>query len=467
MSEGIDIEAIDREPSDAERYPTLSAAGRHMLDTMREHPAAPLFRNRSGNRLTGAEVAALRGFELETRRARVGWPRDGLPAWLPGFVGETFAAVPYYRGLGAPPRFTGLPGFTDLPTVSRADFARDIAAFVPDHADLERMINFRTTGTTGHPLVIASHPVVAARYLAFHRRAMDRFGIELTHGAGQVGVILLGCQRKCFTYVSVTPTMDESGLAKINLHPDDWRHPDDRGRYLDAMAPEVIAGDPISFAELLRIPVRHRPRVLMSVSMALMPALRERLEQRFGCPVLDIYSLNEVGPVGVFDARAGGHVLLQPRLYVEILDDRGKPVPHGERGEIAVSGGFNFCLPLLRYRTGDFAALSFGANGPVLTGLSGRRPVRYRLPGGAWINNIDVTHALQGLPISHFNFHQARGGAVTLRLSPGAMALADAARAALEPLFGSGAVAVAALQSDDKTLQYTSDLEGATKPWVA
>ncbi|TCS35627.1 phenylacetate-CoA ligase [Paucimonas lemoignei] len=444
------------EPTDADRFPTLTDHGRRMLEFMREHPAAPIYRNQSGNRLTATEVDDIRQFEKTIRQASVGWPRDGLPAWLPEFMARTFQTVPHYRGLGSPP-----VNFIDLPTVSRADYAGDIAAFVPDHVELTRMINFRTTGTTGHPLLIASHPAVAGRYLAFHKRAMDRFGIELTHGRGQVGVMLLGFQRRCFTYVSVTPTMDESGLAKINLYPDDWKHPDDRARYLDAMAPEVIAGDPISFAELLKLPMTHRPRVMMSVSMTLLPALREQLESRFACPVLDIYSLNEVGPVGVFDARAGGHVLLQPHLYVEILDEQDKPVPPGDRGEITVTGGFNFCLPLLRYRTGDFASLSFGSDAPVLVGLSGRSPVRYRLPNGSWINNIDVTHALQSLPIPHFNFHQYGNGEVMLRLNASAMTLADEARRALLPLFGTAGVHVGVLQSEDKTIQYTSDLHGA------
>jgi phenylacetate-CoA ligase len=447
---------MDTEPTDADRYPTLTDDGRRMLEWMREHPAAPIFRNRSGNRLTESEVEGIRQFDASIRQAAVEWPHSGRPEWLPEFVAQTFETIPHYRSLGSPP-----VNFVDLPSVSRADFARDIAAFVPDHVDLARMINFRTTGTTGHPLLIASHPAVAGRYLSFHKRAMDRFGIELTYGKGQVGVILLGFQRKCFTYVSVTPTMDESGLAKINLHPDDWNHPDDRARYLDAMAPEVIAGDPISVAELLKLPVNHKPRVMMSVSMTLLPALRQQLESRFTCPVLDIYSLNEVGPVGVFDARAGGHVLLQPRLYVEILDERDTPVPLGERGEITVTGGFNFCLPLLRYRTGDYAALSFGVDAPVLVGLAGRRPVRYRLPNGNWINNIDITHALQSLPIPHFNFHQESNGNVVLRLSASAMPLADEARHALKPLFADQAIRIDVLHSEDKTVQYTSDLEGA------
>ena len=441
---------------DAERFPTLGKAGRRMLDFLRNHPAAPVYRNASGNRLLPAEVEQLRQFEREVDGASVGWAPGQLPDWIASHVESTFASVPHYRELGSPPL-----SFEDIAPVGRSDFAADIARFVPDHVPLDRMINFRTTGTTGHPLLIASHPVVAARYLAFHKRALRRFGIELTHGAGQVGVVLLGFQRTCFTYVSVTPTMGESGLAKINLHPDEWRAADDRARYLDALAPEVVAGDPISFTELLSLPLTMRPRVLISVSMMLLPGLRAQLEQRFGCPVLDIYSLNEVGPVGVYDSAAGGHVLLQPNLYVEILDREGKAVVPGERGEITVTGGFNFCLPLLRYRTGDHAALVPAVESPLLAGLCGRTPVRYQLAGGAWINNIDITHALKSLPLAHFGFHQAADGALTLRLTSNALHLADHARVLLAPLFGSQPVAVALLTADDKIVQYSSNLDGA------
>ncbi len=440
---------------DSERYPTLSEQGQRMLDFMREHPAAPAFRNGSGNKLLAAEVDELRNYEREVLDARIGWHHGEPPPWVAPFVARSFANVPYCRAMGSPPLH-----FHDLTPVSRADLAADIAAFVPDDVPLERMINFRTTGTTGHPLLIASHPLVAGRYLAFHKRALQRFGVVPVHGSGQVGVILLGYQRKCFTYVSVTPSMGESGLAKINLHPADWRNPADRARYLDAMAPEIISGDPISFSEYLTLPLTTRPRALISVSMLLLPGLRERLEQRFACPVLDIYSLNEVGPVAVYDAAAGGHVLLQHRLYVEILDPAGQPVAPGQRGEVVFTGGFNFCLPLLRYRSGDFASLRLGEDGPVIVGLSGRSPVRFFANGG-WINNVDITHALHALPIPHFGLHQEADGTVTLRLAPRAMYLAAAARHALAPLFGAQLVNVDVLTAEDKTLQYSSDLPGA------
>lgn len=427
-----------------------------MLRYLREHPHAPLYRNHSGNRLLAGEVVALQATEREVAAASVGWVPGQPPDWLHTLIAHCYQQVPYYRALGSPPR-----RLNDIASIHRGTLAADITRFVPDDVPLERMINFRTTGTTGHPLLVPSHPRVAGSYLAFHKRALRRFGIELRHGRGEVGVVLLGFQRRCFTYVSVTPGMDESGLAKINLHPDDWRSPDDRARYLDALQPELIAGDPISFAELLRLPLRHRPRALLSVSMALSPALRGQLAARFDCPVLDVYSMNEVGPIAVLDPSVGGHVLLQPRLYVEILDPHDRPLPPGQRGEITVSGGFNHCLPLLRYRTGDQGALHFDGSTPVIVGLSGRRPLRYRNQQGQWFNNIDISHALATLPASRFCLHQAGDGQLQLSLPPAELGLAAQAAHLLAPLFGTQPITVQTLHAEDKTLQYSSDLPGA------
>jgi phenylacetate-CoA ligase len=311
-------------------------------------------------------------------------------------------------------------------------------------------------------LLLASHPVVAASYLAFHKRALRRFGIELRAGRGEVGVVLVGFQRKCFTYVSVTPTMNECGLAKINLHPADWRDPEDRVKYLDALAPELYTGDPIGFAELGQLPLQTKPRAMLSTSMTLLPAVKRRLEERFGGPVLDLYSMNEAGPVAVADAAAGGHVLLQPRLYVEILDREGQPVPAGARGEVTLTGGFNFCLPLLRYRTGDYASLQFTGREPVLVGLEGRPPVRFRTTGGEWLNNIEVTHLLERFAIPQFTLHQEADASLVLRWSGGGAEMQLIRQAVLE-LFGPGQrLSVEEVPTfEGKVVQYTSALEGA------
>lgn len=441
--------------TDAERYPTLTEQGRKMLQFLKEHPHAPIYRNESGNRLTAEDIGRVKAFEREVLAASVGWPAGSEPTWLDEFVDQCFADVPFYRRYGSRPK-----SFTEIPTVSRADLSRDIAQFVPDQAPIDRLINFKTSGTSGHPLLLASHPVVSASYLAFHKRALRRFGIELRFGAGQVGVVLAGYQRKCFTYVSVTPTMGESGLAKINLHPDDWRSPDDRAKHLDALAPEVYTGDPISFAELSCLPLQIKPRALISTSMTLLPGLKRQLEERFSCPVLDVYSMNEAGPVAVADETTGGHVLLQHRMYVEILGPEGQQLPPGTRGEVTLTGGFNFCLPLLRYRTGDYAALQLGPQEPVLVGLEGRPPVMFCTMAGEWINNIEVTHALKEFAIPQYTFHQKGDASLEMRLAKPHPPLEQIRRAMLE-LFGPGQKLDLELveQFDGKTVQYTSDLE--------
>jgi phenylacetate-CoA ligase len=443
------------DPTDEERYPTLSAHGREMLRFLREHPFAPLFRNQSGNRLSAEDVEAARAFEREVLAAP--WQGPEKPPWLADFVGQCFGEVPHFRRLGSAPA-----RFEDVPSTSRADLARDIAAFVPDSAPLERLINFRTSGTTGHPLLIASHPLVAAGYLAFHKRALRRFGVELRHGRGQVGVALLGHQRQCFTYASVTPTMDDSGLVKLNLHANDWRKLEDRGRYLDAIKPEVLWGDPIAFAELLTLALSWRPRALLSTSMAMPAGLRAELEQRFACPLLDVYSMNESGPVAVHDPTLGAHALLQQRLYVEILGSGDQPLPLGEQGEITLTGGFNFCLPLLRYRTGDYAALRVARGELVLEGLQGRPPVRFRSTSGEWLNNIEVTRALTRFAMPQYALHQRADASLVLRFVGRGVHQPELA-AAVRQLFGDGqALALEELPGfADKVVMYTSELPGA------
>lgn len=420
------------EPTDKERYPLLSDSGRQLLDFLREHPNAPIYRNASGNRLDADDLAYVRREEANVLAADTGWLPNSYPVWLDSFVRDCLREVPHFSAYA----WTGK--LEDLPTTSRADLGHDIAAFVPDPIPLERMINFQTSGTTGHPLLIASHPRVAAGYLAYHKRALRRFGVTLTAGRGQVGVVLIGYQLTCFTYVSVTPAMGEAGLAKINLHPADWNSPDDRRKYLEALAPEVIAGDPLSFTELLEIAPGLRPKAILSTSMSLLPGLRDKLSATFACPVLDLYSLNEAGPVAVFDPEPDGHVLLQPRLYVEILDPQGLPVAEGSRGEITLTGGFNFCLPMLRYRTGDFASLDLDRGEPVLRGLEGRAVVRFRKPDGIWLNNVDVTHALRPLPLARFSLHQRADETFEFSAEGPAFAINEANESLLR-LFGSTA----------------------------
>jgi phenylacetate-CoA ligase len=281
-------------------------------------------------------------------------------------------------------------------------------------------------------------------------------------GRGDVGIVLVGFQQRCFTYVSVNPMRGECGLAKVNLHPEEWRHPADRATYLDAMAPELLSGDPVSLSELATLDLRHRPRALLSTSMALSEGLKARLSARFACPVVDLYSMNEAGPIAAHVPEVDAFVLLQPGLYVEVLDEAGRSLPPGVHGEVTLTGGINPCLPLLRYRTGDHARLVWTPMGPALRDLQGRPPVRFQHANGHWVNNVELSQRLRPLDLRRHALHQHTDRSLVLRLqsdAPDIAALHTSLRRILQDLLGDLPLRIDVLQAEDKVRQYTSDLQ--------
>jgi phenylacetate-CoA ligase len=168
--------------------------------------------------------------------------------------------------------------------------------------------------------------------------------------------------------------------------------------------------------------------------------------------------MNETGPIAV--ATPCGYEILPHDIYVEILRPDGSPCQPQERGEITLTGGRNPFLPLLRYRTGDYARLDLSGAIPVLLELEGRPPTLFRSATGQLINNIDITWALQGLALPQFSLHQAEDGSLRFRVR-GDQVPRDAIRNALLGLFGPGqAVTIEELTDplawDGKVIQYTS-----------
>ena len=154
------------------------------------------------------------------------------------------------------------------------------------------------------------------------------------------------------------------------------------------------------------------------------------------------------------------HLLLQNRLYVETLLPDGRPAAPGGRGEITLTGGFNFYLPLLRYRTGDWATLEMSASGPLLRELIGRPPVRFLTPSGQWLNNVDLTHAMAPCGLPQYTVHQHADLSLRVRIpsqEEGAPALE-----ALRQLFGPDhPIQLESLHGEGKVIQYTSDVPDA------
>jgi len=441
--------------NETERWPLLTEQGRQTLHRLYQHPHAPNFNHRCGDRLTSGGLQRTRQYEKALKANRIDWKTGEVPKWAQRFAKRCLDKVPIYRRNGGSSR-----NFFSLPTISRTDLAREPWSFVPDGQPLDDLIVYNTSGRTGHPLAILCHPEVSSQYLPLLRKVLGAHKVTLRGGPRRVAIVLVCAQRRTYTYASVSSFLDGAGFAKINLNSADWKHPADRVAFLDDCRADVYTGDPISFLELARLPLQSRPKALVSTAMAMLPRFRRQLEKRFRCPVIDLYSLNECGPVAF--ANANGHRLFAHDIFVEVLRADGTSCAPGERGEIVVTTARNPFLPLLRYRTGDWASLAFERGVPLLKNLEGRPPVLFRDAEGRVINNIDISNALRSLPMAQFHLHQAANGNLTFRVLASIGVKKEATRL-LRQLFGTRATLfVRKLTQKEsragKLLQYTSEL---------
>ena len=232
------------EISEDERFPIISPAGRRLLHRMRQHPHAPIWNWPNGEQLDQAGLASVQEFAAALHGQRPS-PTNGAPAWVSELVDFCLEDVPFYRRRSPP----GTP-FQSIPSCSREDLAPRVWEFVPDRESLDQLIVFSSSGTTGHPSRLPSHPATAACGVPLIEYALARYGIAFPRGADSVGLTNIAAYQDAFTTAIVVSYLQESGCVRVNLHPSAWRSPEDCAKYLNGVAVSHLAGRPHRFCGL-------------------------------------------------------------------------------------------------------------------------------------------------------------------------------------------------------------------------
>ena len=98
---------------------------------------------------------------------------------------------------------------------------------------------------------------------------------------------------------------------------------------------------------------------IISTSEPLSESMRKRLEEAWGCKVLDVWGMTEFGLACAVecDEQDGLHTD-EANLLFEVIDpETGKHVPDGQEGELVITALNAECTTLIRYRTHDIAAM--------------------------------------------------------------------------------------------------------------
>ena len=92
---------------------------------------------------------------------------------------------------------------------------------------------------------------------------------------------------------------------------------------------------------------------------ASIPATRARIEAAFGAKAYDLPGLTEIAAWGFeCDARSGLTHVHEDYCSPEVLDEEGRPVEPGGRGELVFTSLYRKAMPLIRYRTRDLVQLA-------------------------------------------------------------------------------------------------------------
>ena len=383
--------------TDEQRFPLLK--DRRLLEKLRQDEAGPIFNFGSGDRLDAAALQRVADYS-RTLAAKEFWHENAPPFWLPDYLGWCKTTVEAYRGCSLV--------LSENPTLRREEIAERPWKFVSSDARIDEMLVYCTSGTTGAPMDVLFDPVSQAAWIPQLESILAQKNIRIERGPDKVAICLVCHQEETLTYASLSTWLDGAGILKINLNPKDWKKPQDRLSYLEKYNPEIITGDPFTFMALAQLNPSIRPKAMVSSAMALQEGLRQLLQKQFSCPVYDLYSLTECRMIAVAE-KPGIYQLIRPELYIEILhSDCDEPVSPGARGEITVTGGINPFLPLIRYRTGDFASLQFIAGQPCLISLEGRSPTLFLNQNRDFVNHVDISRALSSFSLAGFALHQKK-----------------------------------------------------------
>jgi phenylacetate-CoA ligase len=101
-------------------------------------------------------------------------------------------------------------------------------------------------------------------------------------------------------------------------------------------------------------------------------------------------------------------VVAERRGHVEVL-----------AGEVVVTCGENQFLPLVRYRTGDYARLTTHRGRPALTDLEGREATVFVSAAGDAVPCVDLTQQLQAAGARGWSVNQDAGGHVSAVIASG------------------------------------------------
>lgn len=192
---------------------------------------------------------------------------------------------------------------------------------------------------------------------------------------------------------SKSPSISEKLIQEaINLIPFDAFKMDDRlfnqcYLYIQSKKVKFIYSYVSALMELCKYIEKNKlslPSIegVLTTAEVLLPDKRNYIEQVLKVPVYNGYACGEINGIAYeCSHRKGLHISME-RAVIEIVDEKGDPMPFGEKGRIAITDLHNKAMPLIRYVNGDEGIITNE------TCDCGRNHLRFKEISGRTLDNL-------------------------------------------------------------------------------
>lgn len=343
--------------------------------------------------------------------------------------------LPFYRSrLGALFRANGevdLSRWNEVPILRRDEVSEHGREMRVSHlpAGYGAIREFRTSGSTGVPLEIASNELVFVASNALLTRMIRWFGLDNSRPLATI---------RRFTNDPAPPGPEgrvSNGWSLSNpgapLYEMELMAPVEQQLewLLSHKAPYLMTQPSGALAIAHAVtPERGRALGIEIVILAgetIPDGARDFIAERLGARVAGLYSCQEIGTIACECAAVPHYHVAAENALVEILDEQGRDVAPGEPGRVVVTGFYNYAMPFIRYELGDIAVASAAACKcgralPVITRIEGRTRNAFVFRDGArvWPRAAMVRQMHAFVPFRRYQLVQLDHERIEFRYTP-------------------------------------------------
>ena len=333
--------------------------------------------------------------------------------YLTELLEHSVNTVPFYENL------KGKVALENFPVVDKAYIRENFELFRSEKYINKKKHKVSTSGSTGNPFCIYHNKTKRERNTADTIYFAKENGFEI--GARLYYLRLWDKQYKKSSWLSWMQnidmqSVDDLGEKEIEV----WLKKFEKDTSTKSLLAYTSALQSIfKFLDAKKsTPLNTEVNSVIAIAEGLDDYVRTGVQKYFNTEVVSRYSNSENGIIAQQDIGKSKFKINWASYHVEILDlNHDVPVEHGETGRIVITDLFNYCMPMVRYDTGDIGRMEMEFDGGlVFSKIEGRKMDMFTNTKGEFISSHIVHHILQFSGIDQFQFIEEENNEYIIKL---------------------------------------------------